>query len=74
MISESVLNNVSEPESDNLLEPSASSLLSSLGSLLFSLGDGIPVLGTLSNTLNKPLPLINESIAQLTGLDNYLPR
>ena len=37
------------------------------------LGDGIPILGSLSNTLNKPLPLIDESIAQLTGLDHYLP-
>ena len=50
-----------------------SSLLGSLGSSIFSLADGIPVLGTLSNAVNKPLPLIGESIAQLTGLDNYLP-
>ncbi len=55
-------------------EPSPSSLLSTLGSALFSLGGGIPVLGTLSNTVNQPLPLIGESIAQLTGLDNDLPR
>jgi Ca2+-binding RTX toxin-like protein len=73
VISTSVVNNATQPESDQLNEPTASSLLSSLGSSLFSLGDGIPVLGTLSNTVNKPLPLIGESIAQLTGLDNYLP-
>ena len=73
VITTSVLNNTIEPESDTLQEPSPSSLLSSLGSSLFSLGDGIPVLGSLSNTVNQPLPLIGESIAQLTGLDSYLP-
>ncbi len=72
-ISKSVVNNIIGPESDSLVEPSASSLLSSLGSSLFSLGDGIPVLGSLSNTLNQPLPVIDQSIAQLTGLDNVLP-
>jgi Ca2+-binding RTX toxin-like protein len=72
-ISKSIQNNVLEPETDSLNAPSASSLLSSLGSSFFSLGDGIPVLGSLANTLNKPLPLINESIAQLTSLDNFLP-
>ena len=70
VISKSMLNNAMQPESDSLQEPSPSSLLSSLGSSLFSLGDGIPVLGSLSNTVNQPLPLIGESIAQLTGLDS----
>ncbi len=73
VISRSWQNNVAQPESDSLQEPSASSLLNSLGSSLFSLGDGIPILGTLANTVNKPLPLLNESIAQLTGLDKDLP-
>ena len=68
-LSLNMANNVIGSPSINLVEPSPSSLLSSLSSSLFSLGDGIPVLGSLSNTLNQPLPLINESIAQLTGLD-----
>ncbi len=50
------------------------SLLKSIGSQLFSLGDGIPILGPLSSELNQPLPLINQSIAQLTGLDKDLPQ
>ncbi len=73
-ISKSVANNIIGSESDDLTtKPSVSSFLSSLGSSLFSLGDGIPILGTLSNTLYQPLPLIHESIAQLTGLDKDLP-
>ena len=72
-LSLSMANNIIGSPSISLVEPSPSSLLSSLGSSLFSLGDGIPVLGSLSNTLNQSLPLINKSIAQLTGLDKYLP-
>ena len=30
-------------------------------------------LGALEPQLDEPLPLINESIAQITGLDNQLP-
>ena len=73
-ISLTVTNNAIQPEVDDLTNiPTPSALLGTLGSSLFSLGDGIPILGSLSNTLNQPLPLIGESIAQLTGLDNDLP-
>ena len=57
----------------NVTPPNAQSLLKSLGSQFFSLGDGIPVLGPLSTFINQPLPLIDESIGQLTGLDKDLP-
>ncbi len=50
------------------------SLLKSIGSQFFSLGDGIPILGPLTSALNQPLPLINQSIGQLTGLDKDLPQ
>ena len=57
-----------------LNEPSAGSILSALGSqILGSLGN-FSLLGSLGPTLENPLPLINESIAQLTGLDAYLPK
>ena len=70
---QSIVNNTLQAPSISLQEPSVSSLLSNLGSSLFSLGDGIPILGPLSNQLNQPLPLMDESIAQLTGLDGALP-
>ncbi len=57
----------------NLTAPSVQNLLSSIGGQLFSLGNGIPVLGPLANSLNQPLPLINTSIGQLTGLNAHLP-
>ena len=72
-LSDAVTNNALQSPMVNLQEPSASSLLGSLGSSLFSLGGGIPILGPLSNTINRPLPLIGKSIGQLTGLDNHLP-
>jgi hypothetical protein len=59
----------------------AQNLLSSLGNKFFSTlsqsffsGGGTPMLGSLQSELNQPLPLINESIAQLTGLDSDLPQ
>src|SRR5262249_48017789 len=73
-ISKGILNNAPQPESDSLQEPSPASLLGSLGSALFKLGDGIPILGPLSGALNQPLPLINRSVAQLTGLAGHLPK
>ena len=57
----------------NLNPPDAGSLLSSLAKKFFPLGSGIPILGPLSSVINQPLPLINESIAQLTGLEGKLP-
>ncbi|HUY31344.1 MAG TPA: hypothetical protein VMV69_01080 [Pirellulales bacterium] len=72
-LTEAVNNNAIQTPVVNLQEPSASSLLGSLGSSLFSLGGDIPVLGPLSNTINQPLPLIGQSIGQLTGLDKSLP-
>ena len=72
-LTDAVTNNALQAPVVSLQEPSASSLLSSLGSSLFSLGDGIPILGPLSSTLNQPLPLIGKSISQLTGLSNHLP-
>ena len=71
--SQDFLNGVLQAPSVNLQEPSASDLLDSLGSSLFSRGDEVPILGPLSKTLNQPLPLIGESIAELTGLDSELP-
>ncbi len=57
-----------------LQEPSAGSILSALGSqLLDSLADFSP-LGSLESQLEEPLPLVNESIAQLTGLNAHLPK
>ncbi len=70
---DAIQNSVLQSPTVSLQEPSVSSLLSSLGASLFSLGDGIPILGPLSSTLNQPLPLINESISQLTGLNSKLP-
>ncbi len=57
----------------NLNPPSATSLFSSWVTSFFNIGNGIPSLGTLQSDLNQPLPIIDESIAQLTGLDNVLP-
>jgi Ca2+-binding RTX toxin-like protein len=57
----------------SLNEPSPQGLLSSLGQKFFSLGGGIPILGPLASALNQPLPLINEPIGQLTGLNAHLP-
>ena len=48
--------------------PSPQSILSSWGSEFFSVGDSIPILGPLSNALDKPLPLINKSVADLLGI------
>jgi Ca2+-binding RTX toxin-like protein len=71
--SEGILNSVLQTPSVSLQEPSVSSLLSSLGASLFSLGDDIPILGPLSGALNRPLPVIGKSVAQITGLDGALP-
>ncbi len=70
---EAITNGVLQVPNVALQPPSTSQLLGILGQSLFSLGDEIPVLGPLSNSLNQPLPLIGESIAQLTGLDKDLP-
>ncbi len=57
----------------NLTAPSVPQIVGDLlGSQVSSLAK-IPILGPLANTLEQPLPLINESIAQLTGLDSKLP-
>ena len=61
------------PGSFNLNPPSAQSLLSSLASSFFVGGD-IPLLGPISNALDQPLPLVNQSIAELTGVDGDLPQ
>ena len=53
--------------------PSASSLFSGWITGFFGLGHGLPTLGSLEASLNKPLPIIDESIAELTGLDKVLP-
>ncbi|HEX4606950.1 MAG TPA: calcium-binding protein, partial [Urbifossiella sp.] len=68
-----ISNNAVQSPNISLEEPSASALLGSIGSSLFSLGDGVPVLGPLSDLLDQPLPMIDESIAELTGLDDDLP-
>ncbi len=70
---QAIQNNTLPPADFSLQQPSVSDLLGSLGPSLFALGDGIPVLGPLSNALNQPLPLINQSVAQLTGLAGKLP-
>ena len=64
----------------NLNPPSVQTVLSDLAGGFFNLGGGFfsssggfPILGPLSNALNQQLPLIDESIAQLTGLDGDLP-
>jgi Ca2+-binding RTX toxin-like protein len=54
--------------------PDPASFLSGIGNDLFKDAQGIPILGPLSSALNQPLPLINQSIGQLTGLDNDLPQ
>ena len=56
-----------------LQEPTAGSILSDLGSQLSSALADFSPLGSLEPQLDEPLPLINESIAQITGLDNQLP-
>ncbi len=48
-------------------------LVNGLISQMFSLDPNVPILGPLTSELNQPLPLIDESIAQLTGLKNDLP-
>jgi Ca2+-binding RTX toxin-like protein len=48
----------------NLVQPIADALVPETG---------LGILGPLQSSLDDPLPLINESIAQLTGLDNHLP-
>jgi Ca2+-binding RTX toxin-like protein len=76
------INNGWQPGSPSLSGPSATTLLSnlgtsflsSLGQSFFSGGSGLGLLGPLQSELNQPLPLINESIAQLTGLDSKLPQ
>jgi len=71
--SDAIQNSVLQSPNFNLNEPDPQQLLGSLGSTFLSLGSDVPILGSLENQLNQPLPLINESIAQLTGLNNYLP-
>ena len=56
-----------------LTPPSADSILSSIGPDLFSLAQKIPILGPLAGELNRPIPYINTSIAQITGLSHSLP-
>ncbi len=48
-------------------------LVNGLISQMFSVGSDVPILGPLTSQLDRPLPLINESVAQLTGLENALP-
>ncbi len=63
-----------QPPQFQLSEPSAGSILSAIGSeFLGSLSD-FSLLGSLGSALEDPLPLVNESIAQITGLDEYLPK
>ncbi len=64
----------------NLNPPSVSSLLSGLGQKLFSLGgdllspgDGVPLLGPLNDALNAKIPVIDKSIADITGFSSDLP-
>ncbi len=72
--SDAIQNDVLQPPSVSLTPPSLSSLLdSTLFNAIFNLGDDIPVLGPLASSLDQPLPLIGESIAELTGLDGDLP-
>jgi Ca2+-binding RTX toxin-like protein len=52
----------------------AQNLLSNLSGSLSSFLGNINILGPLSSELNKPIPIIDQSIAQLTGLDKYLPQ
>jgi hypothetical protein len=57
-----------------LHEPSASTILSGLAAqFLGSLSD-FSLLGSLETELDKPLPLLGESIAEITGLDVHLPK
>jgi Ca2+-binding RTX toxin-like protein len=57
----------------SLNPPSAQSVLLGLGRQFFSLSGGIPLLGSLASQLSQPLPLIDQSIGQLTGLSGRLP-
>src|SRR5579875_569389 len=52
----------------------AQNLLGNLSGSLTSFLGNINILGSLSSDLNRPLPIIGQSIAQLTGLDKYLPQ
>ena len=64
----------------NLNAPTTQSLLALEGQQIFSIGgvlldpnQDVPLLGPLYHDLNEKLPVINKSIADLTGLDKYLP-
>jgi Ca2+-binding RTX toxin-like protein len=72
--SEDLVKGVLQSPIVSLQEPSASTLLEKWGASLFSIGADMPGLGPLADSLNHPLPLIGESISQLTGLDKDLPK
>ncbi len=68
---------------DNAWQPAAADLpvtdtyvqntLSSIASSVLSTTGNFSFLGDLTSFLTKPLPLLNQSIAQITGLNNALP-
>src|SRR5262249_28778875 len=68
-----ITNNVWQAAPESLVEPSALGILAGLGAQVFHLAPNFPLLGSLQSFLEQPLPLIDESVAQLTGLDGELP-
>jgi Ca2+-binding RTX toxin-like protein len=56
-----------------LTAPSVSSVLSTLEGNFFNVGSSFSLLGQLGDAFSEDLPLINESIDDLTGLSSKLP-
>ena len=48
-------------------------LLTDFGGQFLNWAGDIPILGPLSADLDRPLPLINESLAEIFGIDADLP-
>jgi hypothetical protein len=52
--------------------PDATQLFCGLGSGLFQVTNGVPILGNIGSLLNQPLPVLNVSIAKKLGIEGEL--
>ena len=68
-----ITNNAWAGSTTSLSGPSWESLLSGVVSDVLGLTGDFPLLGDLQSDLDQPLPLIDESVAQILGLDSSLP-
>jgi Ca2+-binding RTX toxin-like protein len=65
-----VANNVWSASAPSLSGPSWQSLLSGVASDVLGITGDFPILGDLKGYLDEPLPLVDESLAQIIGLDS----